>query len=217
MKGAYKLFGMACPFNVIEGGKMIARNAFKIQGEITLRQRHDGPDLATTANGTLQVWQDEKGLRFEAMLPEKDFYLIDAINQGRLSYCSAGSHNVVRQLHPRGYFVTQSAELEHIAILSDPHYPQTWIKTVWDSTAVMPITRNSASAQIAPSAPKGNTMNAKEEIQALRRKWNMKAAKAGITQGPSAAKLAVLKQLGMDEGTGKLNARLVPLRSHCRT
>lgn len=138
--------GFAAPFGALGdtevGLEEFAPYAFVISPgqRIDIRPGHEGKPFASTADGSLQLGQNEFGLTYQAAMPERGaiWGWVDAMRSGELG----ASVNMVG-LRPRdrvavardGRQVSRivHAEIDHVALLHKPCYPDTsaWL-SCWD-------------------------------------------------------------------------------------
>lgn len=138
-----KLAGYAAVFNELSEDffgmrEKIARGAFAKsikEDDVRMLWNHD-PNyiLARTKSGTLKLWEDDKGLAFEAIPPDTQFAndLIKSIRRGDVSQNSFGftvrKHNFDEEKRVR---TLQDVRLYDVSPVVFPAYPQTevWVRS----------------------------------------------------------------------------------------
>ncbi|MBB3523091.1 HK97 family phage prohead protease [Rhizobium sp. BK456] len=136
--GTRTLTGYAAKFNIPTGiadyfVEQIAPGAFTetIKGDVRCLFNHDSDNvLGRTTSGTLRLWEDEIGLRFEVDLPDTSLGrdIGKLVERRDISGCSFGFRAVKQTwddtTHPPGRTL-EKVEISEISIVTFPAYPDT--------------------------------------------------------------------------------------------
>lgn len=104
-------------------------------GDVKLLNDHNsGSVLASTSAGTLRLWEDERGLAFEANLGEARQYandIAETVRRGELSKMSFGFYIRDDDWREEGGGMVRTltdVELFEISAVAFPAYPATWVR-----------------------------------------------------------------------------------------
>jgi HK97 family phage major capsid protein/HK97 family phage prohead protease len=95
-----------------------------------LWQHNSEKPLGTTKNGTLKVWEDSRGLAFEAIPPKTSwaFDAREAIKSGLISQCSFGFEIQEDDWQGGDRRELQKVKLHEVSIVTFPAYPATTVE-----------------------------------------------------------------------------------------
>jgi hypothetical protein len=161
----FKLIGMAVPWDIassdrrkpkepaacgLEYHRLYRPDAFtgtlqRIElgaATVPLVWGHDGHEMASTADGTLRLWNGDLGLMFSARVRATD-PAISVLTSRRFG-CSVESGCRLKRYEFRAGKWTKiifGADLVHLAIEREPAFGSTWIR-LQQPAAVLPFRRN---------------------------------------------------------------------------